>query len=334
VEATQFPVTGGLGRLFFCLMTTKLTDIITDEVSLVGKGANRKKFLLFKSEKEGTMEELLKELLEELKPIEGEKDLLVELKKSKFSAEETVTVQAGVRLLNGVADKVKKSGITFKPFEASKEPPKIERKDIGAYLKKSSAEDRAEVAKQLGIDPTRFEEAFGPAKTNDGLVLKADGTLNLEAVPKEMRPAMELLFKDRLETAKKLKDAEEKIEKADKKEKRAVWITKAAEFKDLPGTNVEELADTLMKLDDDGAEKIMKQLRSNMEIISKGDFFSEHGRPGPGSLAGSAIEKVNKLVEGMIKKDEKLDQIAAIQLVMKENPALYNEYVKETQIRA
>lgn len=314
-------------------MTTKLTDITTDEVSLVGKGANRKKFLLFKS-KEGTMEELLKELLEEMKPIDGEKDLLADLKKGKFSAEETSTVQAAVRMLSGVADKIKKAGITVKAFETKADPPKVERKDIGDYLKKSSAEDRAAVAKQLGVDPARFEEAFGEPKAPDGAILKADGSLNLDAVPKDLQPAMSLLFKDRAETAKKLKDAEEKIEKADKEKKRAVWVTKAAEFKDLPGTNVEELADTLMELSDEGAERITKQLRSNLEIIEKGDFFSEHGRPGGPGAGGTAIEKVNQLVSGMIKKDEKLDQAAAIQVVMRENPALYQEYVKETQIRA
>lgn len=315
-------------------MTTKLTDITTDEVSLVGKGANRKKFLLFKSGKEGTMEELLKELLEELKPIEGEKDLLADLKKAKFSAEETSTVQAAIRMLSGVADKIKKSGIVVKAFETKADPAKVERKDIGDYLKKSSAADRAEVAKQLGVDPTRFEEAFGPAKTDDGLILKADGTLNLDAVPKDMRPAMQLLFKDKAETAKKLKDAEDKIEKSEKAEKRAVWIAKAAEFKDLPGTNVQELADTLMELSDEGAEKIMKQLRSNLEIIEKGDFFGEHGRPGPGGGTGQAIEKVNQLAGSLIQKNDKLTQADAIQLVLRENPSLYQEYVKETQIRA
>lgn len=332
MEAVWLLAKRGWAASFFCLMTTKLTDITTEEVSLVGKGANRKKFLLFKS-KEDTMEELLKELLEEMKPIDGEKDLLADLKKGKFSAEETSTVQAAVRMLSGLADKIKKAGITVKAFETKADPPKIERKNIGEFLKSSSVEDRAWVAKDLGVDPKRFEEAFGPAKTDDGILLKSDGTLNLEAIPKEMRPAMSLLFKERVETAKKLADAEEKIEKADKEKKRAVWINKAGEFKDLPGTNVEELADTLMELSDQGAERITKQLRSNLEIIEKGDFFTEHGRHG-GGIGGTAIEKVNQLVSGMIKKDEKLDQVAAIQLVMRENPALYQEYVKETQIRA
>lgn len=314
-------------------MTTKLTDIKTEEVSLVGKGANRKKFLLFKS-KEGTMEELLKELLEETKPIDGEKDLLADLKKGKFSAEEIIAVQASLRMLSGLSEKIKKSGITVKAFETKADPPKIDRKNIGEYLKKASNDDRALIAKELGIDPVRFAEAFGPTKIDDDILLKSDGSLNLEAIPKEMRPAMSFLFKDRVENAKKLKDAEEKIEKADKEKKRAVWINKAAEFKDLPGTNVEELADTLMELSDAGSERIMKQLRSNLEIIEKGDFFIEHGRSGGHGAGGTAIEKVNQLVIGMIKKDEKLDQISAIQLVMRENPSLYQEYVKETQIRA
>lgn len=315
-------------------MATKLTNITTDEVSLVGKGANRKKFLLFKS-KEGTMEELLKELLEETKATEGEKDLLADLKKGKFSAEEISAVQASLRMLSGLADKIKKAGITIKAFETKADPPKIERKNVGEYLKNASGDDRALLAKDLGIDPKRFGEAFGPAKTEDGVILKSDGTLNLEAVPKEMRPAMDILFKDRAETAKKLKDAEDKIEKADKEKKRAVWINKAAEFKDLPGTNVEELADTLMELSDDGAEKVMKQFRSNLAIIEKGNFFAEHGRPGGGSGGGgTAIEKVNQMANALVQKDDKMTVADAIQKVLNDNPALYHEYKADTQIRA
>lgn len=313
-------------------MTTKLTDITTNEVSLVGKGANRKKFLLTKS-REGTMEELLKELLEELKPIEGEKDLLADLKKGKFSAEETSTVQAAIRLLSGVSDKIKKSGIVVKAFETKADPPKIERKDVTEFLKAAKAEERAAIAKELKIDAAKFEEAFTPEKTPEGAILKADGTLNLDSIPKDLRPAMELLFKDRQDTKAELKVANEKIEKGEKEKRRAVYIEKAAEFKDLPNVNVGELADTLMKLEDEDGEKILKQLRANKEVIEKGDFFKEQGRPG-GVGGGTAIDKVNQLVTGMIKKDDKLDQAGAIQIVMKENPALYQEYVNETQIRA
>jgi hypothetical protein len=313
-------------------MTTKLTDIITDEVSLVGKGANRKKFLLTKS-REGTMEELIKELLEELKPIEGEKDLLADLKKGKFSAEETSTVQAAIRLLSGVADKIKKSGIVVKAFETKADSTKTERKDVTEFLKAAKAEERAAIAKELKIDGAKFEEAFGEPKAPEGAILKADGTLNLDSIPKDLRPAMELLFKDRQDTRAELKTANEKIEKAEKDKRRSVYIEKAAEFKDLPNVNVGELAETLMKMEDEDGEKILKQLRANKEVIEKGDFFTERGRHGAGA-GGTAIDKVNQLVTGLIKKDDKLDQAGAIQIVMKENPGLYQEYVNETQIRA
>ena len=324
------------GRLFFFAMTTRLTDITTNEVSLVGKGANRKKFLLFKSDKEDEMDELIKELLEETQAIDGEKDLLADLKKGKFSPAEASQVQAALRLLSANTDKVKKSGIVVKAFETVKEPEKVDAKAVAAFLKGAKVEDRAEISKELGLDATRFEEGLTQPIKKDALgnILKADGSLDLDNVPKELRPAMQLLFKSSTDNAAALKVANEKIEKADKEAKRSVWIKKADEFKDLPGTNVEELADTLMELSESSAEKIMQQLRASKEVIKEGGFFTEQGRPGDGSGTGSTIEKVNTLAKGLVQKNEKLSNADALQQVLRDNPALYAEYKKETQIRA
>jgi len=279
------------------------------------------------------MEELLKELLEETKAVEGETELLASLKKAKFSADESSTVQAAIRLLTGLEEKIKKSGIVVKAFETKKdpEPAKVDAKATAAFLKSAKAEDKALVCKELGIDAEALE---GKKKPPTNGILKADGSLDVDQIPENLRPAMELLFKDRTDTASKLKKAEEDIAKNEQEKKHASWVKKAEEFKDLPGVNVEELATTLAKLDDEDAEKIMKQYRANKEVIEKSDFFKEFGRPNAGGGTGTAIEKVNTMAEGLIQKNDKLDQAAAIQQVLNANPALYNEYVKETQIRA
>ncbi len=322
------------GRLFFCLMVTKLTDITTDEVSLVGKGANKKKFLLFKS-KEGTMEELIKELLEEVKPLDGEKDLVAKLKKSKMSEGDIAITQAALRLLSGVTDGIKKSGIVIKGFE-QEEPAKVDAKAAGEYLKGAKPEDRQAVAQAAGIEPERFEQAFAEPKPDDieGDILKADGSLDEKKVPKELRPALQLLFKDRQETKKQLSEANEKIEKAEKEKKRSAIQKKAEEVKDVPSVNVEELTDTLMKLDEEDQEKLLKPLRASAEAISKGKLFGEKGRPGPGLSEGQTIEKVNELAKGLVQKNDKLTEADAIQQVLKDHPELYADYVKEVQIRA
>lgn len=276
------------------------------------------------------MEELLKELLEETKALEGEKDILAKLKKNKMSDAEIATTQVALRLLSGVGENVKKAGIVLKAFEV--EPLTVDAQAVAEFLKKAKDEDREKIAKHLGVDPKTY---FGkePEKKADG-ILKADGTLNVDAVPEGLRPALELLFKDAGDTKSALKAANEKIEKADSEKKRQVWIEKAAEFKDLPGTDVGELADTLMKLDEADAEKIMKQMRASKEAIEKGALFSEFGRREGGPIAGSAIEKVNQLAKSLVQKNDKMDEPTAIQEVLRNNPALYNEYVKETQIRA
>lgn len=280
------------------------------------------------------MDDLIKELLEEVKPLEGEKDMLAAFKKSKMSDSEIATTQAALRLLSSVSDQVKKSGVVLKAFEV--DPPKTDATAAAAFLKSCKPEEKAEIAKSLGIEADRFAQVFEKEKGKPptGLVLKADGTLDLDQVPEALRPAMQVLFKDSTDTKAALKTANEKIEKAEKENQHKVWLEKAAEFKDLPSVNVEELATTLSKLEDDDAEKIMKQLRANKEAIDKGALFTEHGRGGGGPAPGSAIERVNQLATGLVQKNDKLSEAEAVQKVLADNPTLYTEYVKETQIRA
>ncbi len=310
-------------------MTTRLTGIKTDEVSLVGKGANRKRFLLFKS-KEGIMEELLKELLEEVKALEGEDKIVAAFKKAEMSEGEVIQAQAALRLLSAIADKVKKSGVVLEPFKA--DPPKVDASSTAEYLK--SKEGRDAVAKALDISPDKFAAAFekDPPKGDD--LLKADGTLNEEKVPEALRPALSLLFKSKAETDEQLKKANEKIEKAEKAEKRTAMLKKAEEFKDVPNVDVNELTDTLLKLDEEDQEKILKPLRASKEAIEKGGLFSEFGKGGPGLPVGSAIEKVNTLAQKLIQKNDKLSEPDAIAQVLNENPQLLAEYQKETTVRA
>ncbi len=280
------------------------------------------------------MEDLIKEILEETKAVKGEKELLSDLKKAKLSDEDAAILQATVRLFSGVSENLKKSGVVIKQLQPEPEPATVDAKSVAAFLKESKPEVRAEISKELKLDEKRFEEAFGFLQEPTSELLKSDGSLNLDAIPKELQPAMKLIFKDSQDTKAALKEAQEKIAKADQDAKRKVMVAKAEEFKDVPGTDVNELADTLMKLDDADQEKILKPLRATKEAMKESGLFTEFGKGGPGNPAGTAIEKVNQLIKNLIQKNDKLTEADALTQVMRENPVLYGEYVKETVIRA
>lgn len=315
-------------------MPTQLTDIQTDEVSLVGKGANRKRFLLFKSE-EGNMDELIKELIEATEKFEGEDDLVKAL--HNMSDEDIAKVKGAMRIMSGVMNKIAKAGVEIM-LPGQKKPGPVDKLAVTVeFLKAAKQADREKVAKALGVDPEKYFNGDGKKPQDSGLILKADGTLDLEQCPENMRPVFQAIWKDRQETGAKLKSAEEKIEKAEKESVRKEWRTKADEFKDLPGINVEELGNTLMNLDGidhDGAEGLMKQLRSNKEVIEKGNLFGELGSHSGAPPAGSATEKVRQMAKSIVQKDDKMAETDAIAKVLNENPELYSQYKQENQIRA
>ncbi len=330
------------GPPLFFYMTTQLSEIQTDEVSLVGKGANRKRFLLFKSE-EGNMEELIKDLLEATKKFDGEEDLEKELKKHDLSEGEISIVKGAIRLFNSVTDKVAKSGVQI-VLPGQKKPEQVDKSAVTVeFLKAAKPEGREAIAKALGIDPAKFTLAFNgkedPNKNKDGIIIKADGTLDLEQVPENMRPVVQALWKGKQDSETELKTAKEKIEKAEKEKIRKEWITKAEEFKDLPGVNVDELADSLMRLDasdHEAAEKHIKMLKSNKEVIEKGNLFGELGSRHDGPLPDSATAKVQQLAKGLIEKsdkDAKLTEADAIAKVLNEHPEYYSQYRQENTFK-
>ncbi len=283
------------------------------------------------------MEELIRDLLEATEKFDGEDDLVKELKKAAHDiTEEDINKATGaMRLLSTVMNKLKKAGIEIMLPGQKKAAPVDKLAVTTEFLKTAKQEDREKIAKALGVDPKKYFNG-DEKKSQDGLILKADGSLDLDQCPENMRPVFQAIWKDRQETTAKLKTAEEKIEKAEKENIRKEWIVKADEFKDLPGVNVKELADTLMNLDGidhAGAERLIKQLRSNKEVIEKGDLFGELGVGGGAPLPGSATDKVKQMAKGLVQKDSKMDEAAAITKILNEHPELYSQYRQENQFK-
>lgn len=133
------------------------------------------------------------------------------------------------------------------------------------------------------------------SKSHKQEVLKADGTLNLEAVPKALRPALESVFKAQKDLVKK--NASLSKELADKQaaeEKREI-VAKADSLTHL-GLPKEDVIATLQdakKMGPEAFARISKSYEALNEQNKSGKLFTEIGS----SLSDSSIEMPYEQIE-------------------------------------
>lgn len=161
------------------------------------------------------------------------------------------------------------------------------------------------------------------AKTVDKVnIFKADGTIDMEAVPEEMKDSVEKLFKQ-------MTDAQELIKKAEDEKVTREYVAKAAEYKNL-AVKPEEFGLTLKALATAAPAEYTKLeavLKAADAALTKGGLFAEIGTSGGGEQA-TAWGKIEKAAEARAAK-ENITKAEAVSKILDENPALYNEYLTE-----
>lgn len=292
------------------------TDVV--EVSLVPAGAIRKRFLVTKSE-EGNMpkEQLLKQVQEFKLPNEQKIDEV--LKAGKLSDNASEALKGAMRLLGAVKEEL--------PAEV--------KETILPDLAACVGYTMPTVAKE---EPKPIEKE-GDKMPNLTPVKKEDGSYDYSAIPEDIRPQVEALWKEKLSSderaAEAVKKAEEheKVLKAEKDEQvKKEFIAKAAEFKHI-AVKADEFGPVMKELHEKAPEafaKVEATLKAAEAALKEGKLFAEIGSSQPGQESGDAWEKINKIAEGMVAKDEsrKLTKSAAIAEVLKteEGMKLYGEY--------
>jgi len=305
-----------------------LTDVKTAKVSLVKRGANKRQFAIFKSESE--MDPEMQELFEAVLTVEaeGEGKLEAIAKQAKLSEKAQNAVKGALRLLNAYKDE---AGVGSVAGELAKlvgyVAPKKQRDK-----KKEEEEEKKKTAKQRDKDKEKYKYPMQKA---------------LDALPDEMREQLEPVFKAQAEAYdEEVAKAEERAQEADKrteavaktlKEERderqlQEWIAKAdTDLSHYPGANSEELGAMLKQLGDTNpelAEKQFASMKAASDAIKESALLKEAGsNPAP---AGSAYQKIRELTKAKIQKSEgKMTEEQAEVEIMKEHPALYEEYLKE-----
>jgi len=278
----------------------RLKDLDAVEVSLVPRGANKKKFLIFK-EVDSPMEEILKAVLET--ELENESRVEEVLKAAKLSDKAKGAVKGALRLLNAYKDELPKDIMKTLAELADYGYPAPTEKAKG---KKDEEEDEK---KKYGY----------PAPTK-----KEDGSYDFSSIPEEVRPAVEALWKEQQEAVKKAEELEKVLKEERDKQLRKEYIQKAADF----GLVLKGLAE---KAPEEYA-KLEGVLKAANEAIEAGALYAEVGRGGA-PAGDSAVAKVEAMAAGLVQKDANLSRADALAKVLAENPQLYEQYRKETAVK-
>jgi hypothetical protein len=285
------------------------------EVSLVDRAANKRRFLLFKQEGSTMEEDILKAVLEA--DLEDEAQVDEVLKAANISDKGKLAIKGAIRLLQAFKDELPKdvmktlSGLAGYEYpEPAKKPP--EEPPVKATAKGADGKD-------------------GACGTKYGPLQKADGTLDLEQVPEELRPTVELLFKAQQDAVVR----EAKLETILKAERdlrlTREFVTKAEAFSHLP-IKPEEFGPVLKTIQEKAPEAydaIEQVLKAADALIVQAGAFKARGSDATtgGKDAWTAIEtKARALLQ---KADNKLTLAKAVDQICQQEPALYAQYLQE-----
>jgi hypothetical protein len=108
------------------------------------------------------------------------------------------------------------------------------------------------------------------------------------------------------------------------------YVAKAAQFRALP-VKADEFGPVLKRLATSDAEayaEVERVLRAADAAMTKSDLFREIGRGGAGA-ADSAWARIEAAASGLVGKSAGLTQEQAIARVLSDQPALYDEYLRE-----
>lgn len=204
-----------------------------------------------------------------------------------------------------------------------------------------------QVAEQQGQGQGRQQQAPGKEDMNvnpfgkrdeelsaDELSFLQDLAKNLE--DDEQREAVNKAM-DEVRKANERAEQAEQIAKAEREHRmNQVYIEKARSFVGLP-VNAQEFGPVLKRLHETMSEEdvdvIEKALSAANETIASGGFFSEIGK---GTGFGADLEPISKIdqeAKALVEKSDGMSMEAARAQVIEQNPALYDEYLREVQSR-
>lgn len=287
----------------------RLTDLEVAEVSLVGKPANKRSFLVFKEEGGVEMPDVNEKILEILQEELPENIVsqLAEGELEDLEEEEMEALRSAVKLLRAYKQELPENVLeTLAELAELKLPENEEEEVIG------QDEDEKIMAKKM-------------LKGYPEPVKKADGSFDLSGVPKEQRAIIEALWKQAERSELLEKQLQNEVDQRLVKQ----FVEKAEAFSNLPikASEIGPVFKTLAERAPKEFEKIDSILKAVDEALGQSKLYKEIGSNHQG--ASNAWDKVEQLAAQIVQKDNQMTKEQAIAKVLEQNPALYSEYLAE-----
>lgn len=300
-----------------------LSEIHVNEVSLVDKGANKRKYLLLKADQgdqpnsktpdDTSIDKGVSNLPEEINMNEeilkaaaevelSEDDIKAAVEKAKLSEKGAEAAKTVLRVLKAASEDLPTEFYTDIVKLAGGELPVKEVEKI-VEVEKKSKEEKAEE-------------------------LKKEALANL---PAEQRAVIEQSLKISKEAQESAKKATEELKKA-REEKELAELTEVVkkEYGKLP-EKPETFAAVLYKaknaLSKEEYEELTRVLKAGNESVSRSEDFEKVGSGFSGGSGGTS--KLEKLTKELVKKarseGRELTEEKAMDLILRDNPDLYYE---------
>lgn len=285
-----------------------LTDLEVLEVSLVAKPANKKRFLLFKSEEGREVEELTK-MEESEEEAFSEPVQAVELSEKAVRA-----VKGALKILNEYRDELPSDALSR----------------LAALAGYGGAPAEGKAAKPYGYRPYGYGYGYGPGYGYRKSV-ETEGEerpeFDLSAVPEDIRAKLEVLIKQGEDATKRAHELEE--------EKRlAEFVTKAKdEYPHLSATPEEIgglMKDVSNTLPEEAKSFLERLLKSAEAAVSQA--MQPVGTSSVSDESQSSWERIEKAAEHL-RGEAGLTRAQAIAKVLETQPELYRDYLAEKEAR-
>jgi ElaB/YqjD/DUF883 family membrane-anchored ribosome-binding protein len=151
----------------------------------------------------------------------------------------------------------------------------------------------------------------------------------IEAVQKSAAEALEVVKKAHAVEMGELKKANQAL-----KDERVLesWVSKAEkDLSHVPGKNSEELGKMLFdleKLSPDLVKVHFETLKAASDSVKNSKMLESVGAPAI-ERPGSALERMKALADGLVAKNAEMSSEKAFTQVIRSNPRLYEEYLRE-----
>lgn len=290
----------------------EITDMDTDEVSLVDRGANKKKrFPFYKAaSKQGRsqmQEEILKAVLET--PVDGE-DRFVQGIQKALSDQAVAALKGALRLLVGFKDELPQDALEKLAAAAGYGYPTPGGEEAAAPDGYPAPEEKA-------TKPEEDKQAEGCQKA-------------------AMPPEVEAIFKAQ---ASELEAVRKQLADETDRRRMAEWIQKArTDLSHYPGKSTDDLAKMLFdmeKLSPEMAGASFDSMKAVSAAFSGSPILKSEGTSAaPETDTGSVVEQIRKEADALIAKAEKpMTREQAVAKIVRQKPEMYAAYLKERETK-